>query len=132
MAAGLTIGALLAAGFGAKMIKDLIEGGWERGLKREEMTQRGDIEKSKQTAMARLLRESKTSERRDIKRLTRERTTERREGREADLLKYFMQNRQNQMAMVLQAMQGVNQPSLGQSVGGGSGSGFLNVARSNF
>lgn len=125
MALGLA--ALAALYGGATLGKDLLEGYWTRSAKREEMKAASKREMAKQEAVARLLREAKTSERRSIKELRKEKRSEKQEAREAELLRFFMQNRQNQLAMVLQAMQGINQPQVSPQIGGG---GFLDVARS--
>lgn len=117
-----------AAGFGLMEGKGLLEGYWERGLRREEMAQEKALAEAAQAAKERLLRESRTSKERSIKELKEERHKERKEGREERLINYILQNRANQMAMVMQAIKSMNQPRPMPGMGGG----VLNVARSGY
>jgi len=121
------IAAALFGGAGLGLGKDLLSSYWGRGLRREELAQQLKMFESGQQAKERLLRETRRDTERSTERLTKEKRKERQEGREARLLEYFMQSRQNQLGAVLQAMSTINKPP--QGVGGG---GFMNIARSSF
>jgi hypothetical protein len=126
----VTIASILGLSYGIGSLgKGLLEGHWERGTKRAELKQLAKREESKRVALARLLREAKTSERRSIERLTSEKAKERRASREDELLKFFMEGQQNKLALAIQAMQGLNQPSVSRALPSG---GFLNGARGRF
>ena len=81
----------------------------ERGLRREEITAEERVGKAKIKATQKLTRESEKRTKEYIERLLRGKRTERISDRETMLMQSFVGSQDRQMALILQAMQGIAQ-----------------------
>lgn len=126
-----TLAMLLAAAAGtASMGLGEIGKYGERGLAREQISAEERVGKAKQKATLKLTRESEKRTKEYMERLLREKRTERISERETALMQSFVGSQDRQMALILQAMQGISQtpyaPQMKQS-----GGGMVGLLRSN-
>jgi len=102
----------------------------ERGLAREKIAAGERIGKAEAKATLKLTRESEKRTKEYIERMLRERRTERISERETALMQSFVGSQDRQMALILQAMQGISKtpyaPQMGQQ-----GGGMVGLLRSN-
>lgn len=102
----------------------------ERGLAREQIAMGERVGKAEAKATLKLTRESEKRTKEYMERLLREKRTERISERETALMQSFMGSQDRQMALILQAMQGISQtpyaPQTRQP-----GGGMVGLMRSN-
>lgn len=127
----MTLALLLMTGGGmASMGLGQIGKYGERQLKREEIAAGERIGKAQTKATLKLTRESEKRAKEYIERILRDKRTERISGRETALMQSFVGSQDRQMALILQAMQGISQtPYAPQS--GRPGGGMVGLLRSN-
>ncbi len=127
----LTLTMLLMSGAGvASMGLGQIGEHAERGLKREQFAVEERIGKAEQKATLKLTRESEKRSKEYIERLLREQRSERISERETALMQSFVGSQDRQMALILQAMQGIAQTPYAPQ-GGQPGGGMVGLLRSN-
>ena len=102
----------------------------ERGLAREQIAAEERVGKAEQTATLKLTRESEKRSKEYIERLLREQRSERISQRETSLMQSFMGSQDRQMALILQAMQGISQTPYAPQ-GNQPGGGMVGLLRSN-
>ena len=124
--AALTTAALIGIPL-AMQAADLLSAYWGRGTQREQLAGEKKSAEAQAEVASRLLKEARTSKRRDIERLLQERKTARESEREAEMMRLFSESQNQKIAMILSAMQGMNQPPVRPS-----GGGMLNILRSNY
>ncbi len=102
----------------------------ERQLRREEIAAGERVEKTKGEVTKRLAKESRKKSKEYTEQLIREKRSERISDRETLLMQSFIGSQDRQMALIMQAMQGISKsaypPQSGQS-----GSGMVGLLRSN-
>ena len=121
---------LMSAGGVASMGLGQIGEHAERGLKRERFAVEERIGKAEQKATLKLTRESEKRSKEYIERLLREQRSERISQRETSLMQSFMGSQDRQMALILQAMQGIAQTPYAPQ-GNQPGGGMVGLLRSN-
>ena len=126
----ITLMMLLMAGGGvASMGLGQIGKYGERQLARERISAEERVGKAQEKATLKLTREAEKRSKEYMERLLREKRTERISERETALMQSFVGSQDRQMALILQAMQGISQtpyaPQMGQSRGGGGMVGLL-------
>lgn len=127
------------------LIELLIGGGWlvskglesggkygERGLLREEMRGKAKLGESSAEATKMLTRRSQLQTKEYTKRLTKIKEDERNEARNTALLQSYMQNQNNQMMMVMQAIQAMNQMKTSRNQVASPGSGMVSMMRGGY
>ena len=102
----------------------------ERQLRREEIATGARVEKAKAEATERLTKESQKKSKEYIEQLLREKRSERISDRETALMQSFVGSQDRQMALIMQAMQGISKSAYPPQ-GGQSGSGMVGLLRSN-
>ena len=127
----LTLGLILLAGsqVGGAGLGQIGKYG-ERGLAREQIAAGERVGKAEAKATLKLTRESEKRTREYIERMLRERRTERISERETSLMQSFVGSQDRQMALILQAMQGIAQTPYAPQ-GGQPGGGMVGLLRSN-
>ncbi len=127
----LTIGMLLlaASGVAGAGLGQIGEYG-KRGLAREEIAVRERMAKAETKATLKITRESERRSKEYIERLLREQRSERISGRETTLMQSFIGSQDRQMALILQAMQGIAQTPYAPQ-GSQPGGGMVGLLRSN-
>lgn len=99
----------------------------ERDLSREQIRLQKLLGESQAEATKLSVKEDRKRTKEYMDALLKAQRVEKREAREAALLQSFTQSQDRQMAMVMQAMQGISQVSRPSSAGG-----MVNMMRSNF
>jgi len=106
----MTLALLLMAGGGvASMGLGQLGKYGERGLAREQIAAEERVGKAKTKAEQKLTRESERRTKEYIERMLREKRTERISEKETALMQSFVGSQDRQMALILQAMQGISQ-----------------------
>ena len=127
----ITLAMLLMSGAGvAGMGLGQIGKYGERGLAREQIAAEERIGKAEQKATLKLTRETEKRSKEYIERLLREQRSERISQRETSLMQSFVGSQDRQMALILQAMQGITQTPYAPQ-GGQPGGGMVGLLRSN-
>ena len=99
----------------------------ERGISREQIALQKLLGTQQAAATKRSVTEDRKRAKEYMNKLLEMRVAEKKEAREATMLQSFTQSQDRQMALVLQAMQGIAQTSRPSSRGGG---GMVNLMRS--
>jgi len=127
----ITLAMLLAALAGtASMGLGQIGKYGERQLAREKMSAEERVSKAGAKATQKLTRESEKRTKEYMERLLREKRTERISGRETALMQSFIGSQDRQMALILQAMQGISQTPYAPQMKR-PGGGMVGLLRSN-
>ena len=116
------IPALLGAGYLGSTAVDAMGQAGERGLSREQMKLQTLMSKASAEATKRGVKESRANTKKYIDALLKAKAEESREARDMESMRSFTQSQDRQMALVIQAMQVMNQKQMGsstQSPGGG-------------
>lgn len=127
-----TLAILLASGMGvASMGLGQIGEYGKRGLAREQISAEERVGKAKQKAELKLTREAEKRTKEYIERMLRERRSERISERETALMQSFVGSQDRQMALILQAMQGISQTPYAPQARQSGGGGMVGLLRSN-
>jgi len=127
----MTLAFLLMAGGGVASMGLGQLGKWgERQLTREQISAEERVGKAKAEATQKLTRESEKRTKEYIERLLREKRTERISERETALMQSFVGSQDRQMALILQAMQGIAQTPYASQMKR-PGGGMMGLLRSN-
>jgi hypothetical protein len=101
----------------------------ERGLTREQIALQKILAESRAAAAERGTKEARKRTEKYMERLLKMRTAEKREARESEMLESFTRSQDRQMALVLQALQGMTQRPTGAPRAPGGG--MMDLMRSN-
>jgi len=127
----ITLAFLLMAGGGvASMGLSQIGKYGERGLAREQIAAEERVGKAKEKATLKLTRESEKRAKEYMERFLREKRTERISERETALMQSFVGSQDRQMALILQAIQGMSQTPYAPQMRR-PGGGMVGLMRSN-
>jgi len=121
---------LFMALFGGQTALGQLGKAGERGLSREQLALQKMIAEAQAEATKRMTEESRMRTKEYTQMLMKAQKEERRESRERDLLESFMGSQDRQVALILQAMQGISQQRP-QFRPGSSGGGMVGLIRSN-
>lgn len=128
----LTLAILLASGMGmASMGLGQIGQYGGRQLRREEIAVGERVGKAQAKATLKLTRESEKRTKEYVERMLREKRTERISERETALMQSFVGSQDRQMALILQAMQGISQTPYAPQTGR-AGGGMVGLLRGGF
>ena len=121
---------LLGGGFlGQTALSETGKAG-ERGLTREQLQIQKLLAESQAVATRRTVEEAKAQAKEYTAALLKARKEERGQAREENLMETFMASQDRQMALIMQAMQGILQTQRPAYASGGSGGGIVGLMRS--
>lgn len=125
------IPALLGAGYLSSTALEAAGQAGERGLTREQLKLQTLLGKATAEATKRSVTESRTNTQKYIDALLKAKADEAKEARDVETMRSFTQSQDRQMALVIQAMQTMNQRQMGSSTQA-SGGGMLGLMRGGF